>query len=144
MAIFSKKQNDSQQTAPTKAGKQSMQDLYAGEAAAVKGSTKSGAKIKLRPNSQAYRVLLKPIITEKAADLNELRKYAFVVADDANKIAVARAVEELYGVKPEKVNIINNLGKIKSRGRISGKRKDWKKAVVTLPAKAALDVYEGV
>jgi large subunit ribosomal protein L23 len=94
--------------------------------------------------ANSYNILLKPVITEKAAHLAEAGKYVFMVANDANKISVANAVKEIYGIQPEVVNIINVKGKQVTRGRITGTRKDWKKAVVTLPAGKSIQIYEGV
>ncbi len=141
MAIFSKKKETTKETTVDQPAAKSMKELYS-EPKAGKGAAK--AKTKVKPGSVSYRLLLKPLITEKAADLNSLHKYAFVVAGEANKISIAQAVAELYGVKPIKVNLMNISGKTKTRGRVKGKRKDWRKAIVTLPAGATLDVYEGV
>jgi len=91
-----------------------------------------------------YRVLVKPLITEKASHLGTENKYVFAVAKNSNKIDIAKAIEEAYGIKPIKVNIINMEGKVKSRGRITGKRKDWKKAIVALPEGKTIQVYEGI
>ncbi len=92
----------------------------------------------------AYRVLVKPLVTEKATALGADNKYVFVVGDKANKLEVAKAIQTVYGVKPIDVNIIKIKGKRVSRGRIRGKRKDWKKAIVTLQAGQQIQVYEGV
>jgi large subunit ribosomal protein L23 len=92
----------------------------------------------------SYNILLKPVVTEKAAHLAETGKYIFQVADGANKISVASAVKAIYGVDPVAVNIIKVKGKEVTRGRIVGRRKDWKKAVVTLPAGKSIQIYEGV
>jgi large subunit ribosomal protein L23 len=114
----------------------SMKDLYnEGD----KKTSKKGVK-----NSVAYRVLVKPLITEKAANLASLNQYAFVVSASANKIDVAKAVFEVYGVKPEKVNIIKVKGKVVNRGRVTGKRKDFKKALVSLKKGDSISIYEGV
>lgn len=114
----------------------SMKDLYAeGEASSSKKGTKS---------SLAYRVLVKPLVTEKATDLGALNQYAFIVGNSANKIDVAKAIFEVYGVKPLKVNIIKVKGKKVNRGKISGKRKDFKKALVSLKKGDSISVYEGV
>src|SRR3989344_1672742 len=110
----------------------SMQELYAAGPQAVDG--KPGEKRVAGAFNRAYAVLLKPLVTEKATDLGKLNQYVFAVAKDANKISVAKAVWQLYGVKPIRVNLLNQRGKAVSRGRISGRRRDWKKAVVTLPA----------
>ncbi len=95
-------------------------------------------------NGVAYKVLVRPVITEKAADLGVENKYVFAVNPKANKIEVAKAIDELYGVKPLAVNIIKVRGKKVRQGRYIGKRKDWKKAIVTLPAGKTIKVYEGV
>lgn len=118
---------------------ESMQDLYAAENKAAK---KVSAKKKV--NGQAYRVLVKPMITEKAANLNSINQYVFMVNTSANKISVAKAIEEVYGVKPTSVNVIKMEGKKVNRGRITGKRKDFKKAIVTLKKGESISIYEGV
>ena len=121
-----------------------MKDLYSEGAKAPKAKAGAKTKVSSRRHSQAYRVLVKPIITEKGTGLASIAKYVFAVELSANKIEVAKAIEELYGVSPEKVNIIRMEGKTKVRGRVTGKRKDWKKAVITLPAGKTINVYEGV
>ena len=113
----------------------SMKDLYS------EGVEKSSKGSK---SSVAYRVLVKPLITEKAANLGSLNQYAFIVSNSANKIEVAKAIFEVYGVKPEKVNIIKVKGKVINRGKISGKRKDFKKALVSLKKGESISIYEGV
>lgn len=114
----------------------SMKDLYSEGA---DKTSKKGVK-----NSVAYRILVKPLVTEKAANLGSLNQYAFVVSDSANKIDVAKAIFEVYGVKPVKVNIIKVKGKVVSRGKITGKRKDFKKALVSLKKGDSISIYEGV
>lgn len=152
MALFNKKTDSATPSTknskpavkaiPKSVTKDSMKELYETKDGAKAKAT--GVKVKLKPGSQSDRILVKPLITEKVTILNGLSKYVFAVAMTANKITVAKAIAELYGVKPLKVNIIKLEGKFKSRGRISGKRKDWKKAIVTLPKGETLDVYEGV
>ncbi len=115
----------------------SMKDLYNSEG---KAKTKNGKKV----FGQAYRVLVKPMITEKATNLSATNQYVFMVANDTNKIEVAKAINEVYGVKPLSVNIISVKGKKVSRGRITGKRKDFKKAIITLKKGETISVYEGV
>lgn len=92
----------------------------------------------------SYRVLLKPLVTEKGSSQAILGKYLFMVAPDANKIMIAQAVERTYGVKVLRVNVINYSGKKVTRGKISGKRKDWKKAIVTLQKGQTIEVFKGV
>ena len=117
----------------------SMKDLYSDSAPVKAGKGKEVAK-----SVSAYRILVKPMITEKAAHLGTENKYVFMVALDANKIEVAKAVASVYGVKVEKVNLIRCEGKTVTRGRIKGKRKDFKKAIVTLAKGNSISIYEGV
>ncbi|MFA5133439.1 MAG: 50S ribosomal protein L23 [Patescibacteria group bacterium] len=89
-------------------------------------------------------MLIKPLITEKISDGAALGKYAFMVSREANKISIKKAVNNLYGVKVESVKIINAIGKSVRYGRFQGKRKDWKKAIVTLAPGEKIEIYEGV
>ena len=77
-------------------------------------------------------IILRPIITEESMQNIALKKYTFKVAKDANKIEIAKAVEELFGVKVQKVNTLNVRGKFRRQGRYEGYTRAWKKAVVTL------------
>lgn len=77
-------------------------------------------------------VIIKPVISEKSFSAEENGKYIFHVSEAANKDLVAKSVSEIFKVKVEKVNIVNIPGKRKRVGRIFGKRKDIKKAIVTL------------
>ena len=80
----------------------------------------------------AHDIIIKPIITEKSMDQVADRKYTFQVAKGANKIEIKKAVEEIFKVEVEKVTTMNYIGKPKRQGVFSGKRADWKKAVVKL------------
>ena len=81
----------------------------------------------------AYDIIKRPIITEQSMAETEAKKYTFEVAKDANKIEIAKAVEEIFGVKVAKVNTLNMYGKAKRLGRYpAGRRASWKKAMVTL------------
>lgn len=117
----------------------SMQDLYS-----QTDNKKSGAKKTVSKFDRADRILVKPLVTEKAANLSTHNKYVFIVDNKANKIEIAKAIKAVYGVKPLDVNVANFSGKQVSRGRIRGKRKDWKKAVITLAKGDSIKVYEGV
>jgi large subunit ribosomal protein L23 len=122
----------------------SMKDLYAAEVVDKKTS-KAGKKT--ASNSRfdgAFRVLVKPLVTEKATELANTNKYVFVITKPSNKIEVAKAIYAVYGVRPLDVNIVSMQGKRVSRGRIQGKRKDWKKAIVTLKKGDSIKIYEGV
>ena len=82
----------------------------------------------------ARDIIIRPIITEKSMRQNsEDNKIAFEVAKDANKTAVAQAIQEIYNIKPEKVNIVNVRPKTKRMGRYVGKTSAVRKAVVKLP-----------
>ncbi len=123
--------------------KVSMKDLYEGGTTQTVGSTSSKEK-HIRKFANAYKVLIKPVVTERAAHLVAVNKYVFTVAPKANKIEIAKAVSEVYGIKPIKVNIISMSGKKVKYGKTRGQKKDWKKAVVTLPAGKTINLYEGV
>ena len=91
-----------------------------------------------------YQVIKKPLITEKATLLKEKNnKVAFVVAQEANKAEIKEAVERLLKVKVIKVNCSSMQGKTRRLGRTSGKRPDWKKAVVTLRQGDRIEFFEG-
>lgn len=119
----------------------SMQDLYSGakETAGSKKSSAASGKI-----NESYRVLVSPLITEKATTLVGENKYVFIVTEGANKIEIAKAIKATYGVTPVKVNVANVSGKKVARGRIRGQRSDWRKAVVTLAKGESIQIYEGV
>ncbi len=80
----------------------------------------------------ASEIIVKPVITEKAMDMMSQKRYTFKVAKKATKADVASAVEEMFGVKVESVNIINVGEKPKRLGVHAGYTSAWKKAVVTL------------
>ncbi len=80
----------------------------------------------------AHDIIRRPIITEQSMDQVADRKYTFEVARGANKIEIKKAVEEIFKVEVEKVTTMNYIGKPKRQGVFSGKRADWKKAVVKL------------
>ena len=94
----------------------------------------------------AYDIIKRPIITEKSASLFEMKKYTFEVAKDANKIEIAKAVEEIFGVQVAKVNTVRMQGKAKRTGAYPvGKRPDYKKAIVTLTADSkTIEFFEGM
>ncbi|WP_213975288.1 50S ribosomal protein L23 [Tepidanaerobacter acetatoxydans] len=79
-----------------------------------------------------HDIIIRPWITEKTMDMQQQRKYVFVVDRKANKTEIKNALESIFGVKVAKVNTINVRGKVKRMGRFEGKRPDWKKAIVTL------------
>ena len=94
----------------------------------------------------AYDIIKRPVITEQSMAMTEMKRYTFEVAKSANKIEIAKAVEEIFGVKVEKVNTINMYGKKKSMGRYpAGRRPARKKAMVTLTADSkTIEFFEGM
>ena len=94
----------------------------------------------------AYDIIKRPIITEQSMMEAASKKYTFEVSKDANKIEIAKAVEEIFGVKVEKVNTLNMKGKAKRLGRDpQGRRPNWKKAMVTLTADSkTIEFFEGM
>ena len=93
----------------------------------------------LHPNE----VLLAPVVSEKSYSLIEDRKYSFKVHKDAHKTQVRQAVEELFEVKVERVNIVKVQPKPKRRGTSKGTKPGWKKAIVQLKAGDSIEIFEG-
>ncbi|MEE1116051.1 MAG: 50S ribosomal protein L23 [Clostridia bacterium] len=79
-------------------------------------------------------IIIKPVITEASMDMIAAKKYAFKVAKNATKPEIAKAVEEMFEVEVESVNVINMKRKPKRLGVHSGYTAEWKKAIVTLTA----------
>ena len=93
----------------------------------------------------SYEIVKRPIITEHSMDQMADRKYTFEVAKDANKIEIKNAVEEIFGVQVERVTTMRMLGKIKRMGANSGKRPDWKKAIVKLTENSkTIEFFDGL
>ncbi len=93
----------------------------------------------------ARDVILAPVITEKAVGMLPEKKYTFRVADNANKIEIAKAVEEIFGVQVAKVNTISMKGHLRRMGRNEGYTSDWKKAIVTLkPDSKTIEFFDGM
>ena len=94
--------------------------------------------------NKSYRIIRKPIVTEKATKLSEFNKVVFEVASKSNKNEIKSAVEKLFSVKVKAVNIINIKGKVKRFKGVLGKRNDTKKAVITLEEGNTIDISAGV
>ena len=82
----------------------------------------------------AHDIIIKPLLSEKSYAGIKDKKYSFIVAKDANKTQIKLAVEEIFGVKVEKVNTANVRGKLKRQGKYEGYTPDYKKAIVKLTA----------
>jgi large subunit ribosomal protein L23 len=95
------------------------------------------------------QILIRPVISEKSYAGMANRRYVFRVASDANKIEIKQAVEAAFKVKADSVNVLVVKGKVRTRmrrgGRIVGRSRDWKKAIVTLqPGETIANLFEGV
>jgi large subunit ribosomal protein L23 len=90
------------------------------------------------------QVLIAPVVSEKSYSLIEENKYSFRVHDKAHKTQVRQAVEELFDVKVEGVNIVKVQAKPKRRGMTRGTKPGWKKAIVQLRAGDRIEIFEGV
>ena len=93
----------------------------------------------LHPN----QVLLAPVVSEKSYELIEQRKYSFRVHPEAHKTQIRQAVEELFDVHVEGVNIVQMRPKPKRRGMVRGKKPGWKKAIVQLREGESIEIFEG-
>jgi large subunit ribosomal protein L23 len=93
----------------------------------------------LHPN----QVLLAPVVSEKSYSLITDRKYTFKVHKDAHKTQIRQAVEELFDVKVDAVNVVKVQPKPKRRGVTKGTRPGWKKAIVKLQEGYEIEIFEG-
>ncbi len=92
-----------------------------------------------------YGIIRRPVITEKSTiQKEECNQLTFEVDKKANKVEIARAIEKIFKVKVLGVRTLRVTGKKKRRGRILGKRRDWKKALVTLAPGARIEFFDGV
>jgi large subunit ribosomal protein L23 len=95
--------------------------------------------VSLHPNE----VLLAPVVSEKSYSFIEERKYTFKVHKDAHRTQVRQAVEQLFGVEVQHVNISKVPPKPKRRGLVRGKRPGWKKAIVQLKEGHTIEIFTG-
>ncbi len=130
-----KKKVAAKQPAKRKAGK--------GQKAAEKKGRKGEAKKAKKgvATGSAYRILVEPLVTEKATLTGT---YYFRVDPRANKTEVAKAIKQVYEVTPKHVRVMNVRGKkVRAGQRNEGTRSDWKKAIVRLNEGDSINVYEG-
>jgi large subunit ribosomal protein L23 len=95
----------------------------------------------------AYDIVLRPVISEQSMDAaaGDVKKYTFKVALNANKTEIKGALEEIFGISIEKVNVINVKGKVKRMGRSVGRSSRSKKAIVTLtPKSKEIEFFQGL
>jgi large subunit ribosomal protein L23 len=91
------------------------------------------------------QILVRPLVTEKSHEqLDQHGAYTFVVANDANKIEIAHAIEKQFNVRVKNVRTMRYAGKEKRMGRWVGRKASWKKAVVTLAEGDSIEIFEGV
>jgi large subunit ribosomal protein L23 len=135
MAFFDRFKHENKGTEPVKPKAAKAKKPSAAKSE-EKAETKQAVPAKAVPpkDSVAFRVLVRPLVSEKTVKAEKSRQFVFVVARDANKVEIKKAVEKHYRVHVTGVNVVNVSGKKVSRGLISGKRKDWRKAYVTVRA----------
>lgn len=93
----------------------------------------------------AQDIIIRPVISEKSMAGTVEKKYTFEVAKSANKIEIAKAVEEIFKVKVTKVNTVNVRGHLRRQGRSQGYTPSWKKAYVTLSQDSKnIEFFEGM
>ncbi|WP_293785702.1 50S ribosomal protein L23 [uncultured Aeromicrobium sp.] len=92
-------------------------------------------------HSHARDVIIAPVVSEKSYNLLDDNKYTFVVHPDANKTQIKIAVEEIFGVKVTSVNTINRKGKARRTRNGIGKRKDTKRAIVSVAPGQSIDIF---
>jgi large subunit ribosomal protein L23 len=100
-------------------------------------------KIGAISEERAYRILQRPLVTEKSTNGSQFGQVSFVVAPDATKPEIKQAVEKVFGVKVQKVNTSVLKGKVKRFKGVLGTRSDIKKAIVTLAEGQTIDVTTG-
>ena len=93
----------------------------------------------------SHDIIRKPVITEKSMAAMAEKKYTFIVHMSANKVQIKKAIEEVFGVKVEKVQTIRTMGKTKRMRVHVGKRADQKKAIITLAQDSkGIEFFEGM
>ena len=99
-------------------------------------------------NLTAHDIVIHPVISEKSMDEAQRGKYTFAVHDDANKVQIAAAVEELFKVEVVSVNVLTTKSKEKKggmrRSRLAGHTTPWRKAIVTLVPGQKIEFFEAV
>ncbi|HLG26431.1 MULTISPECIES: 50S ribosomal protein L23 [Paenisporosarcina] len=92
---------------------------------------------------EARDIIKRPVITERSSEVMEEKKYTFLVDTRANKTQVKHAIEEIFGVDVEKVNIMNYKGKFKRVGKFGGYTNKRRKAIVKLTAESKdIELFE--
>ncbi len=93
----------------------------------------------------SHDIIIRPLVSEKSVSTIKTKKYAFQVHLDATKPQIKKAVEEVFGVKVEKVTTVNYQGKVKRQGKHEGRQSNWKKAYVQLTKESkAIEFFESL
>ncbi|MEI6258340.1 MAG: 50S ribosomal protein L23 [Deltaproteobacteria bacterium] len=92
-----------------------------------------------------HAIIKRPIVSEKSTMQKEVsNQLSFEVDRKANRIEIKKAIQSLFSVQVDAVRTLQIKGKYKQRGRIIGKRRDWKKAIVTLKPGERIEFFEGI
>ena len=89
-----------------------------------------------------HDVIISPVVSEKSYELLDQGRYTFIVRPDANKTEIKQAVQQIFNVEVASVNTLNRKGKRKRFGLTQGKRKDTKRAIVTLAEGEEIDIFD--
>ncbi|MFO8074804.1 MAG: 50S ribosomal protein L23 [Actinomycetota bacterium] len=89
-----------------------------------------------------HDVIISPVVSEKSYELLDQGRYTFIVRPDANKTEIKQAVQQIFNVEVTSVNTLNRKGKRKRFGLTQGKRKDTKRAIVTLAEGEEIDIFD--
>lgn len=133
MSLFDKKEEEKESK-----GKQDTPSVKVGKKS-------KGEKMAITEKAElACKVLLEPVITEKSHDVMALNKYVFKISKGSKKKQVKSAIESLYKVKVDKINVISIPSKRRVYGRSIGRKPGYKKAIVTLEKGSKIELFEGV
>lgn len=143
MGIFSRKTISPKGTKAKPSKEATVEEVLAPASQQAAGKTTTATAAKGQAG-RSYRILHSPRVSEKSAVLSSHNVYVLNVPVETNKIEIAKSVKDLYGVTVEAVRTARGIGKRMKRGRISGERKRWKKAFVTIKQGQKIDLYEGV
>lgn len=132
------KAEKAKEEAPAKGGKPEETKKEASKSASP---AEASAKVGPRETGLAYRILVRPIVTEKTTRLGHDNQYAFEVALTANKLEIRKAVKAVYGVTPTGVRVMRIFGKpVRSRAGMT-RRSTWRKAIITLKKGDRIDQF---
>lgn len=136
MGLFSRKKKEEEKPKPEETAKEVVsagEGEVATPAAPDFGElSRTAVKLPKGEDAHSYQIILKPLITEKGGLLEGFGQYFFKVAKDANKVEIKKAVEKLYRVRVDRVNVISMPSKFRRVGEHEGKKPGFKKAIVTL------------